>query len=210
MMIIIFLSTIIITLQNPTYDKNSSFQKFLEKIHRIVESIYIIEFILNIIAYGFFFGRFSYLKRSNWNIFDFLILLSIFYEISFPDSNFTGIGIIRGFRVLKLAQKNEGVKILLESIIQVFPNFIKLIIFTIVIFLCFGVFLMKYLKGSFFHCVGLTFLDTKFFIENIISRENCFDFGGDWINKDNNFDNILNSVGSLFEIATSEGWLYIV
>ena len=41
----------------------------------------------------------------------------------------------------------------------------------------------------------------------INSKNDCFNNGGDWINKDNNFDNIFNAMVTLFIIATTEGWL---
>lgn len=59
--------------------------------------------------------------------------------------------------------------------------------------------------GSFFFC------DTRFIpkdlIDSILTDRDCFDRGGDWVNQDFNFDNILNAMVSLFVIATTEGWI---
>jgi hypothetical protein len=35
----------------------------------------------------------------------------------------------------------------------------------------------------------------------------CVEQGGRWVNLNMNFDNILNAIGALFEICTTEGWL---
>jgi hypothetical protein len=42
----------------------------------------------------------------------------------------------------------------------------------------------------------------------LINREqDCYDYGGNWINEDYNFDNVLNAMVTLFVIATTEGWI---
>ncbi len=38
----------------------------------------------------------------------------------------------------------------------------------------------------------------------------CFDYGGIWVNQDSNFDNVLLSMLSLFNIITTEGWIAIM
>ena len=34
----------------------------------------------------------------------------------------------------------------------------------------------------------------------------CFDRGGEWVNRPDNFDNVFNSMLTLFTAVTSEGW----
>ena len=41
----------------------------------------------------------------------------------------------------------------------------------------------------------------------IVYKEDCFDYGGDWVNSDFPYDNILQSLFNLFIISTSEGWV---
>lgn len=33
------------------------------------------------------------------------------------------------------------------------------------------------------------------------------DYGGNWINSDYNFDNIVNAIITLFTASTTEGWI---
>lgn len=44
----------------------------------------------------------------------------------------------------------------------------------------------------------------------IITKWDCLDMGGDWINKITNFDNILMSMMSLFIMSGTEGWADIM
>lgn len=65
-----------------------------------------------------------------------------------------------------------------------------------------ALFPLKYLKGKFYKCVNM---DADI-ASNIITKWDCFDYGGDWINSDFPWDNILQSLFNLFIIATCEGW----
>ena len=81
----------------------------------------------------------------------------------------------------------------------------NLTMFLIIFFLLFGILGVNLFKGSFFNCVFD--FDNKF----PISREHdCYDYGGNWINEDYNFDNVLNAMVTLFVIATTEGWIDIM
>ena len=61
---------------------------------------------------------------------------------------------------------------------------------------------VKCLKGTFFHCDGLM----EEFLEKVWNKEDCLDFGGDWINRDFNFDNIFNALETMFLVSNAEGW----
>ena len=36
------------------------------------------------------------------------------------------------------------------------------------------------------------------------------DLGGAWVNKFDNFDNIMNAIRTLFEMSTTEGWTEVM
>ena len=38
----------------------------------------------------------------------------------------------------------------------------------------------------------------------------CFDYGGEWVNKDANFDDVFRGLLTMFEIITTEGWIDIM
>ncbi len=81
----------------------------------------------------------------------------------------------------------------------------NLTLFLIIFFLLFGILGVNLFKGSFYYCT--------FPSENnypIVKEQDCFDYGGNWINEDYNFDNILNAMVVLFVIATTEGWVDIM
>lgn len=66
----------------------------------------------------------------------------------------------------------------------------------------FGIFGTNFFKGTYYSC-DINKADEHI----IIGKYDCFDYGGNWVNADYNFDNALNSINSLFVISTTEGWL---
>ena len=50
---------------------------------------------------------------------------------------------------------------------------------------------------------------TKSSFKKLFTREDCVFWGGDFENSKQNFDNIFTSMRSIFEVATTEGWLVI-
>ena len=44
----------------------------------------------------------------------------------------------------------------------------------------------------------------------IKNRYNCLDYGGEWVNSDQNFDNIGHSLITLFGVMTTEGWIGVM
>lgn len=45
---------------------------------------------------------------------------------------------------------------------------------------------------------------------SINTRQDCLDNGGEWLNRDTNFDNCLNAILLLFEMSTTEGWVDVM
>lgn len=88
--------------------------------------------------------------------------------------------------------------LLLIGVVQSLPNILKLLGFFATFILMFSLFAMKIFKGEIYRC-DLT--DPQ-----IINKWDCFDYGGNWINRDLNYDNIVNSFISLFQIVSCEGW----
>lgn len=43
--------------------------------------------------------------------------------------------------------------------------------------------------------------------KDINDKWDCLDYGGDWVNKSFNFDNIIESMITLFVLSTTEGWV---
>jgi hypothetical protein len=42
---------------------------------------------------------------------------------------------------------------------------------------------------------------------NVKTKWDCLNYGGEWINKDNNYDTVLNSMTTLVGVQSTEGWV---
>jgi len=113
------------------------------------------------------------------------------------------IGMLRVVRPLRVISRNQGLRIavlsLLNSILGIFHVFTISILF----FLLFGIFGINYFKGTFFKCHQDNIPDTNLIVYN---KWDCLNLGGEWINSDRNFDNILDGIKTLFEMSSTEGW----
>ena len=93
-----------------------------------------------------------------------------------------------------------------SALMDAAPTIIKLLVFYVLFLTLFGIFGTKLLKGTYYRCKGLSVHETA----KVIERSDCFDMGGDWINNDIHFDNILQAVSTLFQVGTSEGLLNLL
>ncbi len=65
--------------------------------------------------------------------------------------------------------------------------------------LAFACLLVSELKGSMYSCFNTS-------ISNITLNTECFDYGGDWVVQDQNFDNVLLALSNLFQLSTVNTW----
>ncbi len=213
MIVMTVTSMIVIALDSPIKDPNSNEIKTLNILEFLFVAIYCLEFILKILIFGVFKGKRSYFQESFFHFLDFLNVILSFaalFEDKQISRNLHMCKIIRCFRVIKWARHvNKDMQILSTALVHAFPNIIKLLLFFLVFIFIFSIFAMKYLKGLLFKCIDVS-LEEKEIEELIHSKIDCFDYGGNWVNHDLNYDNIINAFFSLFQIVSGEGWSFLM
>ena len=186
----------------------------------MLSGVFGIELLLKVISYGLMCnGKSSYL-RSAWNILDAAIVIVSIISITldFVSGNSQNkleelkklkiLRILRVLRPLRLVTRNEGLKLALNSLFAAIPGILNLLVVCLMFFLLFGIFGVNYFKGGFYYCnLQNIYIDFKGLIE---TKADCLDYGGDWINRDANFDNVLSATSTLFQLATTEGWIEIM
>lgn len=116
---------------------------------------------------------------------------------------------LRVLRPLRMISRNEGLKIAVISLINAIPQIINALVIALLFFVLFAIFATTYFKGRFFSCLTDNIEDIVDPSE-IISKWDCLNVGGDWINSVLNFDNVLQSLASLFVLSSTEGWADIM
>ena len=76
------------------------------------------------------------------------------------------------------------------------------------ILMIFGIQAVGLLKGTFYYCE--TENVPEYAIPNIKTKWDCLDYGGDWINQEGNFDNVINAMVTMFGMMSTEGWLEVM
>lgn len=185
-------------------EPNSQKQKAIESIDILLGVIYISEAIMNIATYGLILDQNSYLRQDFYNKLDFLnIIITIcdFIVDKYDYRIFQTLKIVRTFRLLKIATKTtEEIQLISKAFFEAFPNLLVLCIFFSIFLVIFSVFATQYLKGSLIKCVNYPG-NSK-----INDKWDCLDFGGDWIDEDIRYNNIIISMLSLFQICSCQGW----
>lgn len=178
-------------------------------------TLFSMECMIKIFVFGLVInGKSSYLQ-SFGNLMDFFIVgLSIvsLTPLSVNLQIFKILRMVRVLRPLRMISRNEGLKIVVESLINAIPGIVNVMVITSMLFLLFGILGTNYFKGTFYACSRdtepqLSMLSTQ---PDITTMADCINVGGYWKNKDTNFDNVFNSMLILFEMSTTEGWIDVM
>lgn len=114
----------------------------------------------------------------------------------------------RVLRPLRVISRNPGLRIAVMSLINAIPNIGNVMVVSILFLLLFAILGTNLYKGYFWYCE--TENVPEVFVGNIIDKFDCVDYGGDWVNKDQNFDNVGSSFITLFNVMTTEGWIGVM
>ena len=112
---------------------------------------------------------------------------------------------LRVLRPLRMISRNEGLKIAVLSLINAVHGIVNASVISLIFFILFGIFGVNQFKGKFNYCYNNN-ISPIFTNEDIVTKWDCLDMGGEWVNQVTNFDNILISMLSLFVCTTTEGW----
>ena len=130
---------------------------------------------------------------------------------------------LRVLRSLRMISKNEGLKLSVMSLIYSIPGIVNVGVVSMLCLYLIGIFFLNLLKGKLYYCTLPFNLDDHIankqkHINNILAQkeellykiensQDCMNFGGIWKNSDIHYDDIMNSMFSLFVMCTIEGWV---
>jgi hypothetical protein len=200
----ITISTILLAVETPLTDPKSNLVIVLTYIDYVMTTIFTLEMVIKMIAYGFACnGKNSYLRNA-WNILDFVIVTSALLSLvlsEFDLSFLKALRMLRILRPLRLISRNKGLKLSITCLINSIPNIVNLLLIVI-----FFIFLMAILgttlfAGKFYRChTEALNLAPTFVRDNIHDKWDCLNYGGEWVNPDLNFDTTGESLLTLFTV----------
>ena len=109
-----------------------------------ISIIFVVECIMKVIVMGFYWGERAYLKDP-WNILDFTI---VFFSICtwILEAYATGdLSFLRGFRALRALRplravsQNEGIKTVVNALLESIPALVRVLLIVMLFLLVFGI-----------------------------------------------------------------------
>ena len=214
-LLLIAISTILLTLDNPNMDDKGDLANVLSIFDYVLTTLFTLECMINVILFGFLCnGKTSY-ARDPWNVMDLVIVFfSIFTIILSSQGGGNDLSILKVFRMLRVLRplrflkRNLGLKIQVVSLMNAIPGIANLLLISILILMIFGIQAVGLLKGTFYYC---DFTNVPEYAQDEIKTKwDCLDYGGDWVNQEGNFDNVVNAMVTMFGMMSTEGWLEVM
>lgn len=115
---------------------------------------------------------------------------------------------VRVLRVIEIFiiryQQDWEMNILLNSISHLIVKKLRPVIFLILAYFFFGIILTSFYKNDYYYC------DNSFKHASIITKQDCLNWGGDWVQHTLNFSNPLLSVEYAIIGSSMGGWLFLM
>eukprot|EP01028_Stygiella_incarcerata_P003241 TRINITY_DN16303_c0_g1_i1.p1 TRINITY_DN16303_c0_g1~~TRINITY_DN16303_c0_g1_i1.p1 ORF type:complete len:988 (+),score=249.52 TRINITY_DN16303_c0_g1_i1:350-3313(+) len=173
--------------------------------------IFFVEFCLKIMANGVFYSESAYFK-DGYNRLDFFVLVVSVLDLLLSAST-TGAGralrVLRALRPLRVLSRNEGMRMIVDSIIRSMPAIFYVVVLSVFIFLIFSIIGVGLFSGKFYFCNDSN-ASGKSDCEGLVQDEYGVYTPQIWANPTYSFDNALYGLLTLFEVSTLEGWLDVL
>ena len=224
---IVIVNSITLIFNSPLQDPNSKFGEAMSYLDMVFTIIFTIEATMKIIAMGFFSNGMPGINgyiMDGWNILDFWIVVLSLVDLIFTlstDGNSTSddlkslkaLRAFRALRPLRVISRNEGLKLVVNTLFASIPALKNVLMVILLILLIFAIMGVNFFKGTFYYCSlssSYTQSQTNAILNNVITKSDCIAAGGTWKNQDENFDNVFESMLSVFQMMTTEGWTTVM
>ncbi|NXG63894.1 TPC1 protein, partial [Hemiprocne comata] len=156
-------------------------------------------------------GPVEYLS-SGWNLFDFSVTLFAFLglmALAFNMEPFYFIVVLRPLQLLRLFKLKKRYRNVLDTMFELFPRMASLGLTLLIFYYCFAIVGMEFFAGVVYPncCNTSTVADSYRWVNHTVGNKTVVEEGYYYLN---NFDNILNSFVTLFELTVVNDWYIIM
>ena len=157
-LILIGISTILLTLDNPNLDSESDMAQVLGVFDYVLTTLFTFESLINIILFGLICNGKSSYARDPWNVMDLVIVIFSIFTIVLQGQGGDDLSILKVFRMLRVLRplrflkRNLGLKIQVVSLMNAIPGIANLLLISLLILMIFGIQAVGLLKGTFYYC----------------------------------------------------------
>ncbi|KAL1020919.1 hypothetical protein UPYG_G00006400 [Umbra pygmaea] len=211
-LLFILLSSISLAAEDPI-DHKSFRNKVLAYADIVFTTVFTIEIVLKMTAYGAFLHPGSFC-RSSFNMLDLLVVGVSLVSMGMESSAISVVKILRVLRVLRplrAINRAKGLKHVVQCVFVAIKTIGNIVLVTMLldfIFACIGV---QLFKGKFYSCSDPSKISEvecrgRFLKQQENRLQTLVTAPRKWVNSDFNFDNVSNGMLALFTVSTFEGW----
>ncbi|XP_021232888.1 voltage-dependent L-type calcium channel subunit alpha-1S isoform X2 [Numida meleagris] len=176
-------------------------------------SVFTVEIVLKMTAYGAFLHKGSFCRNS-FNILDLLVVAVSLISMGFESSTISVVKILRVLRVLRplrAINRAKGLKHVVQCVFVAIKTIGNIVVVTTLLqfmFACIGV---QLFKGKFYSCTDPSKLTEKecrgYFINYVDGDPTQIELKERvWFHNAFHFNNVFSAMMSLFTVSTFEGW----
>ncbi|XP_042297426.1 two pore calcium channel protein 1 isoform X3 [Sceloporus undulatus] len=156
-------------------------------------------------------GPVEYLS-SGWNLFDFSVTVFAFLgllALAFDMEPFYFIVVLRPLQLLRLFKLKKRYRNVLDTMFELLPRMASLGLTLLIFYYCFAIIGMEFFSGKLYPncCNTSTVADAYRWVNHTVGNRTVMEEGYYYLN---NFDNILNSFVTLFELTVVNDWYIIM
>ncbi|CUI15139.1 voltage-gated ion channel superfamily, putative [Bodo saltans] len=212
MVLNILVGTCSMGFEDPIAAPDSKSVQVTRDIDLVTTIIFLIELALYVHVFGLVRKPSAYLRRDGWNVVDFCLII-----ISFTTMLIVRAGVLdstsrtmlfvfflRSLRPLRVIRQARGMRKVMSAVLGSLPEMKWVFVVTLGIFATWGVFGVFFFAGALRSC----WLDGTMLAE--ADEALCATLGGDFINSELHFDNILFAMLTIFVCSTLENWSIIM
>uniref|UniRef100_A0A8D0H491 Voltage-dependent calcium channel protein TPC1 n=1 Tax=Sphenodon punctatus TaxID=8508 RepID=A0A8D0H491_SPHPU len=156
-------------------------------------------------------GPIEYLS-SGWNLFDFSVTLFAFLgllALAFDMEPFYFIVVLRPLQLLRLFKLKKRYRNVLDTMFELFPRMASLGLTLLIFYYSFAIVGMEFFSGKLYPncCNTSTVSESYRWVNHTVGNKTVVEDGYYYLN---NFDNVLNSFVTLFELTVVNDWYIIM
>jgi Ion transport protein len=221
---LILANSVTLALDNPSQPNSNAKQSFLDISDKIFLSLFGIEMIIKVIAMGFVAnGKYSYI-RNGWNVLDaFVVVIGVVTLL--PSVGENGISALRAARLLRplrTISTNANMRLLVSALFAALPRMADVLGLLLFIFLIFALMGTQVFNGKFRQNCYTNNLDGSWTQDTSFTSlcgassfscpagTSCEQFGSNPNNGVTGFDNIGQSLLTIIQCVSLEGWVDVM
>lgn len=211
------LNSVTMAIERPAIEDGSQERKALDIMGFIFTFIFLVEMMVKVVAWGFFWGPHAYL-HDPWNKLDgFLVAVSIidfiFLFLETDGGSVLGIlrilRLLRALRPLRVINRAPKLKRVVQTLMDSLGSIGNTIMISSVVYLIFGILSVQLFAGKLYACDSTegTYNGTTV---TVVTRADCALIGGSWDNQVYHYDNLINALLTLFYVSSFDGWVDVM